>query len=426
MNSIQKCWCEKYNKEKHYCEYRKCQTVVDRVAGFNLPIWKNTSFVSQNSIYHNYFTLLKNAKPYRESCDEGYKPCGLLDSFNQTLCLLENETCPLNQIELSNSSTPSDIFTNKSAVNTTLLNDNITYLHTSNAEINSHIIIEVVLGPKSFCFYFNRRKLGPPDYWYEISSTSGKCTNYFGYEIDYNYISLDKYSKFNVYNENEIISKIQNFVDYSEEPYPLEELKNYNLHLYKHNYIGFNLTCLGEQELKEESFNFVKKHEDTIYRLNVSAAVFVFLQSVIFLLISRKTLKGYGDEGFDYFCIYVGGHVFTLIVIPLLSVSFALSLTSVNSIFKCAGSPMAEKLIDSEKLDIILEIVIFGVYMLMIAIKLGVLFIILCYWIICLCCKKISECCDNISDYCEKQKKKRKLAKLGFIEEDPQPELIAV
>ena len=223
MNSIQKCWCEKYNKEKHYCEYRKCQTVVDRVAGFNLPIWKNTSFVSQNSIYHNYFTLLKNAKPYRESCDEGHKPCGLLDSFNQTLCLLENETCPLNQIELSNSSTPSDIFTNKSAVNTTLLNDNITYLHTSNAEINSHIIIEVVFGPKSFCFYFNRRKLGPPDYWYEISSTSGKCTNYFGYEIDYNYISLDKYSKFNVYNENGIIPIIQGYLEYSE-PYPLEEL----------------------------------------------------------------------------------------------------------------------------------------------------------------------------------------------------------
>jgi hypothetical protein len=185
------------------------------------------------------------------------------------------------------------------------------------------------------------------------------------------------------------------------------------------NFIDFGVPVLNGAnlqgfKLKEESFNFVKKNEDTIYRLNVSAAVFAFLQSLIFflifLLISRKTLKGYGDEGFDYLHIYVGGYIFTLIVIPLLSVSFALTLTSVNSIFKCAGSPIAERLIDSQKLDTILEIVIFGVYMLIIAIKLSVLFIILCYWIIGVCCKKISECCDNISDYCEKQKEKRELA----------------
>ena len=154
--------------------------MVNNVAGFNLTIWRNTTFISENYTKYNYLTLLKHAKPFGVQCDKGYKQCGLLDSFNQTLCLLENETCPLNQIELSNSSTPSDIFTNKNAVNTTLLNDNKTYLHTSNAEINSTVITKIVLGPESFCFDSKESKLGSPDYWYEISSTRGKCTNHFG------------------------------------------------------------------------------------------------------------------------------------------------------------------------------------------------------------------------------------------------------
>ena len=133
------------------------------------------NFYSQNLTYLNYFTLLEHAKPQNVQCDEGYKQCGVLDSFNQTLCLLENETCPLNQIELSKSKVPSDIFTNKDAVTTTLLNDNETYLHTSNAEINSPVITEIVIGPESFCFDFEERKLGPPYYEYERSSTNGIC-----------------------------------------------------------------------------------------------------------------------------------------------------------------------------------------------------------------------------------------------------------
>ena len=175
MNVIQNC---------NYDDY-PCEIFVHPVDGFNLTIWRNTTFISENYTNYNYFTLLKQAKPYREQCDEGYKQCGILDSFNQTLCLLENETCPLNQIELSNSETPLDIFTNKDAVNTTLLNDNKTYLHTSNAEINSLVITEIVLGPESVCMNYKERKLGPPYYEYERSSTHGICTEYTGYETDF-------------------------------------------------------------------------------------------------------------------------------------------------------------------------------------------------------------------------------------------------
>ena len=54
--------------------------------------------------------------------------------------------------------TPSDIFTNKSAITTIRLNNNLTYLHTSNAKTNSQIIIEIVLGPELFYFDSEARK----------------------------------------------------------------------------------------------------------------------------------------------------------------------------------------------------------------------------------------------------------------------------
>ena len=403
MNSIRERLCLNY-----FCTSYKYKSLVPSVPGFDLTIWKNTTFISQNYTYHNYLSLLKQAKPQDEPCDEGYKQCGILDSFNQKLCLLEHETCPLNQIELSKSPTPSDIFTNKDVVNTTLLNDNVTYLHTSNAEINSRVIIGIVLGPRSFCFDFDERKLGPPYYSYDRSSSRGECTSHFGYETDFHYTSLDKQSKFQVYNEIGIISKIQDFINYN---YPLKELKNYNLYLYKRNYVGFNLTCLGDRELNEESINVIKKNVALIYRLNVSAAVFVFIQSVVCFLCACVYIGSYDDERFF---IYLGGFSISLVVIPLIAISFNLSLTPTNSIYKCTESQMSGQLTESEKLDLILEIISFGLYMLMIFIHLIFMFIISPFG------KKI---CDLIIDCCKERKKKRELAQLGFAREDPQAEL---
>ena len=74
-------------------------------------------------------------------------------------------------------------------------------------------------------------------------------------------------------------------------PYPLEELKDYNLYLYKRNYIGFNLTCLGERELNEESINFLKQDEDTIEILNIIAVVLLITQQIFFLNLIFVTPK---------------------------------------------------------------------------------------------------------------------------------------
>ena len=39
--------------------YKGLQSISTSLRGFNLTIWKNTTFISLNSTYYNYFTLLK-------------------------------------------------------------------------------------------------------------------------------------------------------------------------------------------------------------------------------------------------------------------------------------------------------------------------------------------------------------------------------
>ena len=410
MDKIEEYEFEEYiGEEDYYCAYYGCTTLVNSINEFYLTVWRNTTFISKTykNYNYNYLSLLKHAKPQGKQCDKGYKQCGILDSFNQTLCLLENETCPLNQIELSNSDKPSDIFTNKSAVTITLLNDNKTYLHTSNAEINSTIITEIVLGPESVCLDSEERKLGPPYYENESSSTEGICNRYFGCEIDYNYISLDEYSKFNVYNENGIINKIQEFINYS---YPLEELNNYTLHLYKRNYIGFNLTCLEDQVLNEESFNFVKKYSLGIFGCNLFIIIIVFVQVFLYIIRFLLTYDNDNNKEDSYFYLLI----FSIPISPLLSLSFGLSLASRNLIFKCADTPIPEAFINSDKLDLTLIIVSFGLY----------IFMVVSNYIIYIINKDyVSNICDKISDYCKKQKEKRDLARLGFTKEETKAEL---
>jgi hypothetical protein len=267
----------------------------------------------------------------------------------------------------------------------------------------------------------DERKLGPPYYKYERSSTEGKCTNYMGHEIDYHYTSIDEYSKYDVYNENGIISKIQDFIEYSEEPYPVKELENYTLYLYKRNYDGFNLTCLGEQELNEESTKYVRKYENLIMLLNVVAAIgFLFSTlGIIYLLIEMHNeikdgksfyFKCKRNETCDilFFKFSFSGFLFGFVCA---TISCILSLNSINPIIKCTGFR-----IQSLDIENIIEIVIVGLCCLKLLIDIIFACVQLSRESLFYICRKISDCCNN-------QKEKKELAELGFTKEECQAEL---
>ena len=242
----------------------------------------------------------------------------------------------------------------------------------------------------------DERKLGPPFYKYESSSTKGKCTEYMGDEIDYHYTLIDEYFKYNVYNENRIIPKIQDFIEYSEEPYPLDELNNYTLSLYKRSYVGFNLTCLGEEKLNEQSTKYVKKDEETIFELNIWAMIFIFMQ-IIYYSVSLR------DPSYANLLLILIG---AILIIPLISASLNKTLVSTNPIFRCVESNIAEQFINTENLDFTLIIVSFCLYMFMVLSNLLLL------------CIRLHNQYDE-EDSIQTDTKENELAELGFIKEEP-------
>ena len=46
----------------------------------------------------DYFTLLSRVTEDKNICKEGYKRCGYLDDSNNTLCVKEEEKCPINYL----------------------------------------------------------------------------------------------------------------------------------------------------------------------------------------------------------------------------------------------------------------------------------------------------------------------------------------
>ena len=75
-----------------------------------------------------------------EKCKEGYKQCGLLDSLNNTMCIKEDETCPINLIVLNKEeSCPNDGQT----YHTIKINDE--YIHYTNEAIDNPIVVKFAL-----------------------------------------------------------------------------------------------------------------------------------------------------------------------------------------------------------------------------------------------------------------------------------------
>ena len=275
--------------------------------------------------------MLKLAKPNGQPCDESYKQCGILDSLGQVLCWPENEECPINQIEFSTSSSPSDNFTNKEAVKVYPLNET-TYLHTSNAEINSPVISDIVIGPELFCINEDERGTGPPKYKYESSSSSGTCTKYLGHPTDYHYTAIDSSPKNEVYKQNGILSAISDFFSHD---YPLNKLHDYHLYLYKHNYIGFNLTCLGDTPLSSEAFQYTKEDENFVWLLNLIIVIFSFVQVIPASLL----IPCYDRYMFRLCIVYSSGLIITC---PFVIFSFYYSLGITNTIYDCAESTISQ------------------------------------------------------------------------------------
>ena len=100
----------------------------------NKTIFSATNLNNTYDTYYFYLSNLENAH-----CKKNYKKCGILDTYNNSMCIPQNESCPIKQIIIYNITENLNIIENLN--NTENLN-NIEY---SSTNIDSEILYNISL-----------------------------------------------------------------------------------------------------------------------------------------------------------------------------------------------------------------------------------------------------------------------------------------
>lgn len=197
------------------CSYYKKKSV-------DISKWRGTQLYGVQSL-ESYFYLLYNCTaPKGGKCKEGYKQCGVLDSYGNILCEDINKECPINDIIMSKSSDVPESFKQYTSYHSIQISTEA-YLFYTNEAIDKPVVVDFRLSKKTPCLVNNyndcKEKKGDP-----------------------RYKELDQQILFDFYEDNYLFS-IDDKADKSD-----KSMKKTNIHLYYREYVGFDKECLIDNE----------------------------------------------------------------------------------------------------------------------------------------------------------------------------------
>ena len=200
---------------------------------FCIPIYKQTELKYDNLLKHsinidniNYNKSDKNS--LNNICETGYKPCGILDTMNNILCLPKAYNCPLNDMIISNNNDSSLLDNGYDEIN---LNNSLSIYLNTNENIERPIIITNFI---SFDKPWNH------EYQHIIAHKDNKKNKkreqvpFNDYDIFMRKVSFNKFSFISLNDilnwekDNDYLKSVINLVRPSESYY-----------LFNKNYIGF-------------------------------------------------------------------------------------------------------------------------------------------------------------------------------------------
>lgn len=284
----------------------------------NVTIWKNEELCI-NQYNRNYFDYLNEIdvnlkiengeKNYVKKCKEGYKRCGILDSFDQPLCILINEKCPINDLMIDENLNKNDK-TNFERVNNTNL-----YYSTNSTD--KKVINSFRITPYGQCANPNEGNIGENNYVlneYKGYSNCNTMINNTNKDNRLNYIDSEKLT--DLYDQNSIqINKI---------PLYPKDYEVQNSILQSVGYYGIKVECIRNYEEKIDSkvlINMSKKIislNDMISILSI-LGIIQFVISLLFVIIYKILISKFNPYfiGILFFDIVNICFLITIIVISL-------------------------------------------------------------------------------------------------------------
>ena len=222
------CYCKSNGSfYKELCTYEQLNKLncsnAKKINKMMLENYEGKQFCTKKEIQYSYY--LHNNYLSIGNCPNNYYNCGIIDSFNQSLCLPNANQCPINKIVINYQEKLSDKY------KTYQLN-NGKYIHISNNETNSKIIYDLTLTDIDYkCQYPDKNII---KYYYELENQL-KCEM----KDDSYKEPLDKINKKAFYEDNKIYDEIKKLPNYPLDKIEKDtvtllmgEIKGYDLNIY--------------------------------------------------------------------------------------------------------------------------------------------------------------------------------------------------
>ena len=276
------------------------KTEIDKINGYYLCYETKKSY---KELLYNDQIISKN-----EKCKIGYKNCGIIDTLEQQLCILENDNCPLYDIGIGEEN---DIHKNNKDY--IFHNESKIYYNNENYnETNKKIIGKLILNDGQPCYNPNK-KLWKKFINIEIEDNL-KCDNkIFGKSTDDRYIERGEINYYRIYQDN-LKYYLSLFNDKK------VEVQSNHISLYKREFIGINKECDKLSNFSEEKYDKIKYCQKKVKLFLLCEWIIVFILTIIiFLCHTENCRKAKCLEPLDSCCQFA---TYIYIKIPFLVFEF--------------------------------------------------------------------------------------------------------
>ena len=258
--------------------------VVDAVDSVRITKWKKKLLChDKKNQNYSYESLLSISVKDDKECEIGFKSCGYLDNLKNKMCLPENDECPINFAVITNEKEPPSEYGNYTYK--TISFDDGTNLHYTNDAVDRSVIIKLKLTEGDVCLDIDEYNSNGTRYQLDFYEHYGCNNNFSDFIYDERYEYFDTMNKYELYSDNNVFSKVSSL-----KQYPVEDMKNEDIMLYKRSYMGFDRECLRISKFKPEHLKNFESHINAVKNLNLTIVCFLTLNLVFFV----------GAEGIKY------------------------------------------------------------------------------------------------------------------------------
>ena len=309
----------------------------------DLTRWHSKIFCSKKYINLNgYKEFYKTSVGKNEDCKNGYKKCGKLDETGNYLCLPQNESCPINDIIISDEK-------NDSLVDYEEYKIGNKYLYFTNKSTENPLITKLKTVEGQLClakgFYYTDYPQFILDEYFDLYGCRYKID---GNIYDNSISKLDFMTKNELYNDNNIsmYSRYNNSCEY-----PYYSL-NAEIFLYPKRYIGFNKKCLKEKKMDIDNKRFKKEYINAINSnllknrrmhniltwISIAAIDFYFMTCFFINIDEENTLINF--------------YVWCIITLPFYLAMIIVSFIGLVSMGKIKSYPLCNDNLTNSKIDL--------------------------------------------------------------------------